>query len=231
MTDGERDCALFLLDADARIAVWYPGAEIIYQYKSDETVGWHMSIRGHGKRGAGEEEGNGDLQGFAVVVRDFSDLRQRHKQLRRGAGRAAPVESAIVGVVSGAFDRLPEANDAFLELVGHSRAELSAGKIEWSTLTPKKYQALDELAHEEALRFGASAPVRKELIRKDGTTVPVLVTTAILNLLPFRWVAFVTDLRERERLESAKGAPVLRESLQSTSEEDSDAADRSGRTN
>jgi hypothetical protein len=114
-----------------------------------------MSIRGHGKRGAGEEEGNGDLQGFAVVVRDFSDLRQRHKQLRRGAGRAAPVESAIVGVVSGAFDRLPEANDAFLELVGHSRAELSAGKIEWSTLTPKKYQALDELAHE---RPCASAP-------------------------------------------------------------------------
>jgi hypothetical protein len=85
MTDGERDCALFLLDADARIAVWYPGAEIIYQYKSDETVGWHMSIRGHGKRGAGEEEGNGDLQGFAVIVRDFSDLRQRHEQLRRGA--------------------------------------------------------------------------------------------------------------------------------------------------
>jgi transcriptional regulator with GAF, ATPase, and Fis domain len=40
------------------------------------------------------------------------------------------------------------------------------------------------------------------LIRKDGTTVPVLVTTAILSLMPFRWVAFVTDLRERERLES-----------------------------
>ena len=49
------------------------------------------------------------------------------------------------------------------------------------------------------------------------------MTTAILSLLPFRWVAFVTDLRERERLESAKGAPVLREFLQSTSEDDSDA--------
>ena len=155
---------------------------------------------------------NGDLQGFAVVVRDFSDRRQRHEQLRRGeaAGRPAPFESAIVGVVSGEFDRIPEANDAFLELVGHSRAELLAGRIEWSNLTPKKYEALDELAHEEALRFGASAPVRKELIRKDGTTVPVLVTTAILSLMPFRWVGLVTDLRERERLES-------------TAEEDGDA--------
>ncbi len=236
----EQDCALFLLDADGRIAVWYPGAEIIYQYKNDETVGRHMSILGHGKRGTEEQqefsrsiqEGrfiakgwqlrkdgarfwasmiavpmpdeNGDLQGFAVVVRDFSDRRPRHERLRRGAvaRRAAPVESAIVGVVSGEFDRIPEANDAFLELVGHSRAELLAGRIEWPTLTPKKYEALDELAHEEALHFGASTPVRKELIRKDGTTVPVLVTTAILSLMPFRWVAFVTDLRERERLES-----------------------------
>jgi PAS domain S-box-containing protein len=236
----EQDCALFLLDAEARIAVWYPGAETIYQYKNGETVGRHVSILGHGKRGTEAQdefsrtiqegrliaEGwqlrkdgarfwasmiavpmhdkNADLQGFAVVVRDFSDRRQRHEQLRRGgaAGHPAPFESAIVGVVSGEFDRIPEANDAFLELVGHSRAELLAGRIEWSNLTPKKYEALDELAHEEALRFGASAPVRKELIRKDGTTVPVSVTTAILSLMPFRWVGFVTDLRERERLES-----------------------------
>jgi formate hydrogenlyase transcriptional activator len=261
----DQGCALFLLDADGRIAVWYPGAEIIYQYKNRETAGRHVSILGHGKRGMEEQEEfsrsiqegrfiaegwqfrkdgarfwasmiaaplrdeNGDLQGFAVVVRDFSDRRQRHEQLRRdaAAGRTAPVESAIVGVVSGEFDRIPEANDAFLELVGHSRAELQAGRIEWSTLTPKKYEALDELAQEEALRFGASAPVRKELIRKDGTTVPVSVTTAILSLMPFRWVALVTDLRERERLESAKGAadtaPILCEFLQSTAEDDDEA--------
>jgi PAS domain S-box-containing protein len=244
VTDGNQaDCALFLLAEDLRIAVWYPGAEIIYQYKNDETVGRPMSILGDGKSGRDEQEEfsrsiqegrfiaegwqlrkdgarfwasmmaapmhgeNGNVQGFAVVVRDLSDRRQRHEQLRRGAaaGPAAPAESAIAGVVSGEFDRIPEANDAFLELVGHSRAELLAGKIQWSNLTPKKYEALDELAHEEALRFGVSAPVRKELIRKDGTTVPVLVTTAILSLMPFRWVAFLTDLRERERLESAKG--------------------------
>jgi len=237
VTGGDQaDCALFLLDADLRIAVWYPGAEIIYQYKNGETVGWPISILGDGKRGTEEQEEfsrsiqegrfmaegwqlrkdgarfwanmmavpmhheNGDLQGFAVVVRDFSDRRQRHEQLRRGAaaGPAAPVEPAIVGVVSGEFDRIPEANDVFLELVGHSRAELLAGRIEWSSLTPKKYQALDELAHDEAVHFGASALVRKELIRKDGTTVPVLVTTAIVSLIPFRWVAFVTDLRERK---------------------------------
>jgi formate hydrogenlyase transcriptional activator len=61
---------------------------------------------------------------------------------------------------------------------------------------------LDELAHEEGLRFGVCTPFEKELFRKDGTRVPVLVTTAVLKLSPFRWITFVTDLRERDRQEN-----------------------------
>jgi formate hydrogenlyase transcriptional activator len=45
-------------------------------------------------------------------------------------------------------------------------------------------------------------PCEKELIRKDGTRVPVLVATAVLQLSPFRWITFVQDLRERDRVES-----------------------------
>ncbi|MEO7652262.1 MAG: sigma 54-interacting transcriptional regulator, partial [Bryobacteraceae bacterium] len=46
------------------------------------------------------------------------------------------------------------------------------------------------------------APFEKELIRKDGVRVPVLVITAVLKLSPFRWITFVQDLRERDRTES-----------------------------
>ena len=118
------------------------------------------------------------------------------------ASRPVPAESTIAGVVSGEFDRIPEANDAFLELVGYSREDLLAGRLHWPDLTPPEYAALDELAHEEGLRFGACTPFEKELIRKDGTRVPVLVATAVLKLSPFRWITFVQDLRERDRLES-----------------------------
>ena len=52
------------------------------------------------------------------------------------------------------------------------------------------------------MRFGACTPFEKELIRKDGTRVPVLVATAVLKLSPFRWITFVQDLRERDRLEN-----------------------------
>jgi PAS domain S-box-containing protein len=147
---------------------------------------------------------NGDLQGFARVVRDFSDRHERDEKLRRSRARLRPLpaESTIAGIVSGEFDRIPDANDAFLELVGYSREDLQAGRLHWPELTPPEYVALDELAHEEGLRFGACTPFEKELIRKDGTRVPVLVATAVLKLSPFRWITFVQDLRERDRLEN-----------------------------
>jgi formate hydrogenlyase transcriptional activator len=150
---------------------------------------------------------NGDLQGYARVVRDFSDRHKRDEKLRRSRERVrtVPAESTIVGVVAGEFDRIPEANDTFLDLVGYSREDLRAGRLVWPDLTPKEYVGLDEFAHEEGLRFGACTPFEKELIRKDGTRVPVLVATAVLKLSPFRWITFVTDLRERDRQEDVEG--------------------------
>jgi formate hydrogenlyase transcriptional activator len=140
-------------------------------------------------------------------VRDFSERHKRDEKLRRSRERVrtVPAESTIVGVVAGEFDRIPEANDTFLDLVGYSREDLRAGRLVWPDLTPKEYVGLDEFAHEEGLRFGACTPFEKELIRKDGTRVPVLVATAVLKLSPFRWITFVTDLRERDRQEDVEG--------------------------
>jgi PAS domain S-box-containing protein len=153
---------------------------------------------------------NGTLQGFARVVRDFSDRHERDEKLRRNRARIRPIpsQSTIAGVACGEFDRVPEVNDAFLELVGYSREDLLAGRLHWPDLTPPEYVPLDELAHEEGLRFGACTPFEKELLRKDGTRIPVLVATAVLKLSPFRWITFVQDLRERDRLESVEDEDV-----------------------
>jgi PAS domain S-box-containing protein len=150
------------------------------------------------------KDGDGNLRGFARVVRDFTERHERDEKLRHSRAHRSPIpsQSAIAGIVSGEFDRAPEMNDAFLELVGYSREDLLSGRLHWPDLTPPEYAALDELAHEEGLRFGACTPFEKELIRKDGTLVPVLIATAVLKLSPFRWITFVQDLRERGRLES-----------------------------
>jgi formate hydrogenlyase transcriptional activator len=175
------------------------------------TESWH--IRADGSRFWANaitmaiKDESGELRGYARAVRDFSDRHDRDEKLRRGLARARPVpaESTRAGVVSGEFDRIPEANDTFLDMVGYSREDLLAGRLVWADLTPPEYAPLVELAHEESLRFGACTPFEKELLRKDGTRIPVMVTTAVLKLSPFRWISFVTDLRERDRRENIEG--------------------------
>ena len=173
--------------------------------------GWHLKKDGSrfwaNAITAAIKDENGDLQGFARLVRDFSGPHERDEKVRRRKARARPISTAstIAGMVYGEFDRLTDANDTFLEVVGYRREDLIAGRLMWSDLTPREYSPLDDFAHEEALLFGACTPYEKELIRKDGTRVPVLVTTAIPSIVPFRWITFVTDLRERDRLESIEG--------------------------
>ena len=178
--------------------------------------GWH--VRKDGSRFWANvitmalRDAHGELQGFARVVRDFSERHEMDEKLRRSRARVRPVpaRSTIAGIVSGEFDRIPEANDAFLKLVGYSREDLLAGRLHWPDLTPPEYSALDDLAHEEGLRFGACTPYEKELLRKDGTRVPVLVATAVLKLSPFRWITFVQDLRERDHFENVGDEDVER---------------------
>jgi formate hydrogenlyase transcriptional activator len=204
--------------AGQNAAVFYPDEDAFL--KLQETLkraaaeghvgaeGWH--IKKDGSRFWANvitmalKDESGEMQGFARVVRDFSDRHEQDEKLRRERARLRPVPAkpTIAGIVSGEFDRIPEANDAFLELVGYTREDLNQGRLHWPDLTPPEYAPLDELAHEEGLRFGACTPFEKELVRKDGTRVPVLIATAVLKLCPFQWISFVQDLRDRDRLET-----------------------------
>jgi formate hydrogenlyase transcriptional activator len=205
--------------AGKHVSVLYPGEErpgVEAARELDRSAseghfgneGWHLKKDGSqfwaNAITTALRDDSGELRGFARVVRDFSERHERDEKLRHGRGRVrpAPSESTIAGVVSGEFDQVPEANDAFLELAGYSREDLQTGRLQWPDLTPPEYAPLDDLAHEEGLRFGACTPYEKELIRKDGTRVPILVATAILKLSPFRWISFVQDLRQRDQFES-----------------------------
>lgn len=140
-----------------------------------------------------------DLQGYARVVRDFTERHEKDEELRRTRARvrATLPESTVASVISGEFDRVTEANDTFLELTGYTRAELCA--LPWSDITPAEYVAFDEIAHEEGLLFGACTPFEKEILRKNGTRLRVLVVIAVVKLSPFRWISFVQNLSEHDR--------------------------------
>ena len=147
----------------------------------------------------------GELRGFARVVRAAGKGNGGSGKSPHPGGRPKQLlaGSTIAGVVSGEFDRVTEASDQFLAMVGYTREELAAGQLHWGDITPSEFLSADERAHQEGLRYGACTPFEKEFIRKDGSRVPVLVTRAVLNLSPFRWITFVQDLTEREQAEGA----------------------------
>ena len=144
-----------------------------------------------------------ELQGFARVVRDFSERHEQDETLRRSRAIMPALPARIAHRRHRVRRVRPHSGSQ--RCLSRTRRlqprDLAAGKLRWPNLTPPEYLALDELAHEEALRFGACTPFEKELIRKDGSRVPVLVATATLKLSPFRWITFVQDLRERDRPE------------------------------
>jgi formate hydrogenlyase transcriptional activator len=92
-----------------------------------------------------------------------------------------------------------------LEMLGYNRQDLEDGAFSWLDLTPAEFEPLDEIAYEEALQCGGCTPYEKELIHKNGTRLPVLISTAILRLSPLHWISFVQDLSARNRFEALTG--------------------------
>jgi len=147
---------------------------------------------------------NLELQGFARVVRDFSTRHRIDEALlnKRVGARQVQAESAIAGIATGEFDRILEANDAFLNMLGYSREELIGGDLHWADIIAPGNLPLQEHAHEEGLLHGACTPFELEYIRKDESRVRVLVASAVLPPCPFRWITFAQDLTERARAEN-----------------------------
>ncbi|ALF53635.1 ATPase [Nostoc piscinale CENA21] len=117
------------------------------------------------------------------------------------------VESNVIGIYFGDFSGLIyEANDAFLELLDYSRAELIAGNLRWDALTPSEYHSLDQQQVEELQTSGVCVPFEKEYFRKDGQRVPVLVGIARIDDTDQRGysVCFVLDLTQRKLVEAER---------------------------
>jgi PAS domain S-box-containing protein len=130
----------------------------------------------------------------------YRGLQEREAKIRR------LVDANIVGILIAELDgRLLEANDAFLRIVGYDREDLASGRIRWIDLTPPEWLELDFRQHLPELRaIGSVQPFEKELFRKDGSRVPVLIGATRFEETGNQGVAFVLDLSERKRAEEAR---------------------------
>jgi len=154
-------------------------------------------------RGAAFHEG-----GVLCIVTDMTDEKNA-REARQEADLlfSSLFESGIVGILtSNASGEVLQANDAFLRLVGHTREDLDAGRIDFTALTPHEYRAT-KIAALEQLRVTGTAPSwEKEYVRKDGRRIPVLVAVAALG--GERFLSLVVDLTERKRAEALRMAVV-----------------------
>ncbi len=113
--------------------------------------------------------------------------------------------------------RITNANDSFLAMLGRSREELARGELNWVEMTPSGWAEADERAIVELMASGACAPYEKELLRADGSRLPVLFGAALLPSTE-EMVGFVLDLTERKRADDrvamlAEAGRVFSESL------------------
>jgi len=125
----------------------------------------------------------------------YRELQEREAKIKR------LVDANIVGVlISNVEGQIIEANDAFLEMVGYSRDNLTSGRLRWTELTPPEWQAASQRAAAQIRATGIADLFEKEYVRKDGSRVPVLVAAAAVGDTG-EIVAFVLDLTERKRAE------------------------------
>jgi two-component system cell cycle sensor histidine kinase/response regulator CckA len=140
---------------------------------------------------------------LATNLASVIDRKRAEDALRASEARFARLwESGIVGIATAdLLGNTYDANDEFLRMLGYARDELTAGEVEWANRTPPEWRSADDAAIAELRTTGAARPWEKELVRKDGVRVPVLLGVAMLD--SERCIAFVSDLTERRRAEAS----------------------------
>jgi PAS domain S-box-containing protein len=138
------------------------------------------------------------------LMQDLTELRQA-EEARVHSERSLQriYDAGLVGVMfwspNGAIS---DTNDRFLDMLGYTREDLDAGRIDWTGITPPEWDARDLESLEELRTTGRNAvPFEKEYLRKDGTRLPILIAGAMLDDEGARGIAVVLDISEQKRAE------------------------------
>ena len=153
--------------------------------------------------------GRPQLQDGGVVrvyghIQDITERKMAEEELQTAHERVRQFFDAnIFGILivreNGA---ILQANDYYLDLIGHTRDELERGELDWRAITPAEWLPGSDNAIDRTMAGGASIPYEKEYLRSDGTRVPVIVAIAHLSGPDELIAAFVLDINERKQAEA-----------------------------
>ncbi|BAZ50685.1 two-component hybrid sensor and regulator [Nostoc sp. NIES-4103] len=146
---------------------------------------------------------DGKLLGVGIASIDITQLKQTEAKLRESEAKfRSVVDSNMIGIGFWEKDgRITDANDALLLMLGYTREELFARKLNWQNLTPKEYLPLDEQALNQLKNSFFCTPYEKEYIRKDGSRLPILLGGSCLKGTVDQGAFFILDITERKQAE------------------------------
>ena len=107
---------------------------------------------------------------------------------------------------------IEEMNQAYLDLVGYGRDEITTHT--YQDLTPEKWREGEaEIIETQVMRRGYSDEYEKEYVRKDGSIAPISLRTILVRDLdgrPIRFMGIVRDIGELKEKEEALKASEKR---------------------
>ena len=107
---------------------------------------------------------------------------------------------------------IEEMNQAYLDLVGYDRDEISTHT--YQDLTPERWRAGEaEIIETQVMQRGFSDEYEKEYVRKDGSIAPISLRTILVRDLdgrPIRFMGIVRDITELKEKEEALRASEKR---------------------
>jgi len=142
---------------------------------------------------------------LGISVENVTERRQIETALQVSEKRLERLmNSNIIGFMRvGADERINDANDAFLDMLGYTRDDLAAGRVGGSPMTPVEYRAVDDWMRKRLEEDGVCPAIDKEYIRKNGTRVPVLVGAVRLAENDYEALCFVIDSTDRRAAQEA----------------------------
>ena len=148
---------------------------------------------------------DGKRVGAVLTFLDITERKRADLELRKSEARVrCLVDSNVIGIVIGDADgRFVEANGAFLKMTGFAKDELLSSRRGWNAMTPAESREADQRAMAQLRSTGIVAPWEKEIFRKDGVRIPVLVgmTNLVSDEGNVEYVSFVLDISDRKHLE------------------------------
>lgn len=135
---------------------------------------------------------------------DISSRKQAEAALRESEARLKRlIDLNLLGVEFWDADgTILDANDAYLTMIGYTRADLEAGRVNWRSLTPPEQLQYSDSSIAK-MRQQMSDTLEKEYVCKDGSRVSVLLSGVMFEGSENQGVSFVVDLTESKRAEAA----------------------------